>query len=76
MNTIWLTPGRRIAVAFFGSFATVLSYFYTMSNGIVAGALIGLPTRVADVVVAQRHARFGLLVAAYFNYWEQPSFPL
>src|ERR1700716_2084342 len=63
MTTIQLTPGRRIAVAFFGSIATVYSYFCAMANGIVAGALIGLPSRVADVVAAQRHARYWLYVA-------------
>jgi hypothetical protein len=67
MTTIQLTPGRRIAVSFFGSIATVYSYFCAMANGIVVGALIGLPSRVADVVAAQRHARYWLYLAVGFQ---------
>ena len=63
MIMIQLTSGRRIAVAFFASIATVYSYFCAMANGIVAGALIGLPSRVADVLAAQRHAGYRLYVA-------------
>ena len=67
MTMIQLTSGRRIAVAFFASIATVYSYFCAMANGIVAGALIGLPSRVADVVAAQRHAGYWLYVAVGFQ---------
>ena len=38
-----------------------------MISGIVAGALIGLPSRVPDVVVAQRHARFWFYLALLFQ---------
>jgi len=67
MTMIQLTSGRRIAVAFCASIATVYSYFCAMANGIVAGALIGLPSRVADVVAAQRHAGYWLYVAVGFQ---------
>jgi hypothetical protein len=63
MTIVQLTAGRRIAIAFFGSAAAVCSYFCTVTNGIVAGALIGLPNRVADVVVVERHARYWLCLA-------------
>ena len=63
ITTIRLTPGRRVALAFFGSIATVVSYLCAVSNGIAAGALIGLPSRVGEVIVAQRHARYWMYVA-------------
>ena len=60
MNAIQWTPARRIIVACFASIATIVSYFYTMTRGIAAGALIGLRGRVADVVALQREARYGM----------------
>jgi hypothetical protein len=62
-----LTPGRRIALAFIGSAATVVSYLCAVANGIAAGALIGLPSRVADVIVVQRHAKYWSYVAIGFQ---------
>jgi hypothetical protein len=70
MKAIQLTRARRLILALFASIATILSYFYTMTNGIVAGALIGLPDRVADVIEAQRHARNGLYVAVLLQILE------
>jgi hypothetical protein len=61
-----LTPGRRLTIGFFGCVATVASYFYTMTRGIAAGALIGLPNRIADVVVLQGQARTGLYFCILF----------
>jgi hypothetical protein len=63
MNAIQWTPARRITVACFASIATIVSYFYTMTRGIAAGALIGLPSRVTDVVALQREARYGVFAA-------------
>lgn len=63
MNAIQLRPARRVTIACFASIATIASYFYTMARGIAAGALIGLPNRVADVIVLQRQARYGLYAA-------------
>ena len=63
MSAIQLTPARRISIACFASLATIASYFYTMTRGIAAGALIGLPSRVTDVIVLQRQARNGLYTA-------------
>ena len=63
MNAIQWTPARRITVACVASIATIVSYFYTMTRGIAAGALIGPPTRVADVVALQREARYGMFAA-------------
>jgi hypothetical protein len=63
MNAIQSTPARRVIIACFASIATIVSYFYTMTRGIAAGALIGLPSRVTDVVVLQRQARYGLYAA-------------
>ena len=63
MKTIQWTPARRIAVACFASIATIASYFYTMARGIAAGALIGLPSRVTDVVALQREARYAVFAA-------------
>ena len=39
-----------------------------MANGIVAGALIGLPVRETDVAVAQHHAIVWLVVCAVFQF--------
>jgi len=63
MNAIQLTPARRITFACFASIATIALYFYTMTRGIAAGALIGLPSRVTDVVALQREARYGMYAA-------------
>jgi hypothetical protein len=63
MNAIQLTPARRIIIACLASIATIALYFYTMTRGIAAGALIGLPTRVMDVVALQREARYGIYAA-------------
>jgi hypothetical protein len=54
-------------MAFLGSVATIISYLCAVANGIAAGALIGLPSRVADVIVAQRHARYWSYVAVGFQ---------
>jgi hypothetical protein len=63
MNAIHFTPARRVTIACFASIATIASYFYTMTRGIAAGALIGLPSRVTDVIVLQRQARNVLYAA-------------
>jgi hypothetical protein len=63
MNAIQWTPARRITIACFASIATIASYFYAMTRGIAAGALIGLPSRVTDVVALQRQAQYGLYAA-------------
>ena len=39
-----------------------------MANGIVSGALIGLPGREMDVAVAQHHAIVWLVVCAVFQF--------
>jgi hypothetical protein len=67
ISTIRLTPGRRIGLAFFWSVATIASYLCAVANGIAAGALIGLPSRLADVIAAQRHARYWLYAAVGFQ---------
>jgi hypothetical protein len=38
-----------------------------VANGIAAGALIGLPSRVADVIAAQRHARYWFYATVGFQ---------
>ena len=63
MNAIQLTPARRIIIACFASIATIALYFYTMTRGIIAGALIGLSIRATDVVALQREARYGMYAA-------------
>jgi hypothetical protein len=63
MNALQFTPARRVTIACFASVATTTSYFYTITRGIAAGALIGLPGRVTDVFVFQRQARYGLYAA-------------
>jgi hypothetical protein len=52
-----------------GAFSTVaaLAYLFYMANGIVAGALIGLPGRETDVAVVQRHAIVWLVACAVFQ---------
>jgi hypothetical protein len=66
MPAIQFTAGRRLTIALLSCVATVASYLYTMTNGIAAGALIGSPSRITDVIVLQRHARTGLYFAALF----------
>ena len=53
-----------------GTFSTVaaLAYLFYMANGIVAGAIIGLPGREMDVAVAQHHAIVWLVVCAVFQF--------
>jgi hypothetical protein len=55
MNAIQLTPAKRFTVAAFASVATVASYFYTMTRGIAAGALIGLSSRSGNHCVLAAH---------------------
>jgi hypothetical protein len=66
MGRFRFTLAQRLTIAFLGCVATVASYFYTMTRGIAAGALIGLPSRIADVVVLQRQARTGLYFCISF----------
>jgi hypothetical protein len=63
MIAIQFTLARRVTIACFASIATIASYFYTMTRGIAAGALIGLPSRVTDVIMLQGQARNGLYAA-------------
>src|SRR5450432_2773431 len=53
-----------------GAFSSVaaLAYLFYITNGIVAGALIGLAGRETDVAVAQHHAIVWLVVCAVFQF--------
>jgi hypothetical protein len=53
-----------------GALSTVAApaYLFYMANGIVVGALIGLPGRETDVVIAQHHATVWLVVCAVFQF--------
>jgi hypothetical protein len=44
--------------------AAAFAYFAYMANGLVVGALIGLPGREADIAVAQGHAAKWLVAFA------------
>jgi hypothetical protein len=55
-----------LAVAF--STAAALAYLFYVANGIVVGAIIGLPGRETDVAVAQHHATVWLVVCAVFQF--------
>jgi len=57
----------RIVIAFLACCLSVAAYSFVMSNGIVVGALIGLPNRVADIALAQKYAREWLYVALLFQ---------
>jgi hypothetical protein len=50
------------------SAAAAMSFLAYMANGIAAGAIIGLPGRELDVVVAQQHAVMWLSVCAVFQF--------
>jgi hypothetical protein len=67
MIVIQFTPARRVIVACIATIATIASYFYTMTRGIAAGALIGLPGRVTDVIALQRQGRNGLYASVFFQ---------
>ena len=58
-----------IVVVLAGAFSTfaALAYLLYMANGIAAGAIIGLPGRETDVLVAQHHATVWLVVCAVFQ---------
>jgi glucan phosphoethanolaminetransferase (alkaline phosphatase superfamily) len=53
-----------------GAFSTVaaLAYLFYMANGIVVGAIIGLPGRETDVALAQHYASVWLVVCAVFQF--------
>jgi hypothetical protein len=50
------------------SAAAALAYLAYMGNGVAAGAIIGLPGREVDVVVAQHHALVWLVMCAVFQF--------
>lgn len=66
-----LATGRQDALRFWGlgacavllSAGSAFSFLHCMANGMVAGDLIGLPGRQADVASAQRLAGFWLTAA-------------
>lgn len=53
-----------------GAFSTVaaIAYLFYMANGIVAGAITGLPGRETDVAVAKHDAIVWLVVCAVFQF--------
>jgi hypothetical protein len=58
-------------VAYFASVfsaAAPMWFLAYMANGIAAGAIIGLPEREMDVVVAQRHAGIWHVLCAVFQF--------
>ena len=61
---------RWIVACLGGAFSTVaaLAYLFYMANGIVVGAISGLPGRETDVAVAQHHAIVWLVVCAVFQF--------
>jgi hypothetical protein len=76
---IYMEPIRRagrpriatwIVACLAGTFSTVaaLAYLFYVANGVVAGAIIGLPGRGMDVAVAQHHAIVWLVVCAVFQF--------
>ena len=50
------------------SAAAALAYLAYVGNGVAAGAIIGLPGREVDVVVAQHHALVWLVMCAVFQF--------
>jgi hypothetical protein len=59
-----------IGLALMGAFsvASVFSFLAYMSNGIAAGAIIGLPGREMDVMIVQHRAAVWLVVCAVFQF--------
>jgi len=59
----WIVACLAVAL----SAAAALAYLASMSNGIAAGAIIGLPGREADVALMQHRAGVSLVISALFQ---------
>lgn len=73
----------RLTVAVAAGLGAALGFMVYVANGVVAGALFGLPGREHDIVVAQHHATVGILsgvllqlgvAGALFSYMDRESY--